>query len=101
MDNLRKAHMGNYSLMLSLLGFLERGLHVKKLADRVIDSCESRADRLGLTSPTDTCGLLTLGDHVANLREEILAHRVDYSVTSMDDKGRSLHIQKAKRAMEK
>lgn len=42
-----------------------------------------------------------LGDHVANLREEILAHRVDYSVTSMDDKGRSVHIQKAKRAMEK
>jgi hypothetical protein len=40
MDNLRKAHMGNYGLMLSLLGFLEGGLHVKKLADRVIDSCE-------------------------------------------------------------
>ncbi|KAG9104343.1 hypothetical protein FRC06_003389 [Ceratobasidium sp. 370] len=79
MDNLRKAHMGNYGLMLSLLGCLEGGLHVKKLADRVIDSC----------------------DHVANLREEILAHRVDYSVTSMDDKGRSVHIQKAKRAMEK
>lgn len=79
MDNLRKAHMGNYGLILSLLGCLEDGLHVKKLADRVIDSC----------------------DHVANLREEILAHRVDYSVTSMDDKGRSVHIQKAKRAMEK
>ncbi|QRW17895.1 paladin [Rhizoctonia solani] len=79
MDNLRKAHMGNYGLVLSLLGCLEDGLHVKKLADRVIDSC----------------------DHVANLREEILAHRVDYSVTSMDDKGRSAHILKAKRAMEK
>ncbi|KAG8783281.1 hypothetical protein FRC12_019885 [Ceratobasidium sp. 428] len=79
MDNLRKAHMGNYGLILSLLGCLEGGLHVKKLADKVIDSC----------------------DHVANLREEILAHRVDYSVTSMDDKGRSAHIQKAKRAMEK
>ncbi|KAF8754252.1 Inositol hexakisphosphate [Rhizoctonia solani] len=78
MDNLRKAHMGNYGLVLSLLGCLEDGLHVKKLADRVIDSC----------------------DHVANLREEILAHRVDYSVTSMDDKGRSAHILKAKRAME-
>ncbi|KAG8764126.1 hypothetical protein FRC11_004614 [Ceratobasidium sp. 423] len=79
MDNLRKAHMGNYGLVLSLLGCLEGGLHVKKLADRVVDSC----------------------DHVANLREEILAHRVDYSVTSMDDKGRSAHILKAKRAMEK
>ncbi|CAE6515835.1 unnamed protein product [Rhizoctonia solani] len=79
MDNLRKAHMGNYGLILSLLGCLEGGLHVKKLADRVIDSC----------------------DRVANLREEILAHRVDYSVTSMDDKGRSAHILKAKRAMEK
>ncbi|KAG8748240.1 hypothetical protein FRC10_007629 [Ceratobasidium sp. 414] len=79
MDNLRKAHMGNYGLIFSLLGCLEGGLHVKKLADRMIDSC----------------------DHVANLREEILAHRVDYSVTSMDDKGRSVHIQKAKRAMEK
>ena len=40
MDNLRKAHMGNYGLVLSLLGCLEDGLHVKKLADRVIDSCE-------------------------------------------------------------
>ncbi|KAJ1307486.1 hypothetical protein OPQ81_001585 [Rhizoctonia solani] len=79
MDSLRKAHMGNYGLILSLLGCLEDGLHVKKFADRVIDSC----------------------DHVANLREEILAHRVDYAVTSMDDKGRSAHIQKAKRAMEK
>ncbi|CAE7136772.1 unnamed protein product [Rhizoctonia solani] len=79
MDNLRKAHMGNYGLILSLLGCLEGGLHVKKLADRVIDSC----------------------DHVANLREEILAHRVDYAVTSMDDKSRSEHIFKAKRAMEK
>ncbi|CAE6502206.1 unnamed protein product [Rhizoctonia solani] len=79
MDNLRKAHMGNYGLILSLLGSLEGGLYVKKLADRVIDSC----------------------DHVANLREEILAHRVDYAVTSMDDKSRSAHIFKAKRAMEK
>ncbi|CAE6436067.1 unnamed protein product [Rhizoctonia solani] len=79
MDNLRKAHMGNYGLVLSLLGSLEGGLYVKKLADRVIDSC----------------------DHVANLREEILAHRVDYAVTSMDDKSRSAHILKAKRAMEK
>ncbi|CUA76059.1 Paladin [Danio rerio] [Rhizoctonia solani] len=79
MDNLRKAHMGNYGLILSLLGSLEGGLYVKKLADRVIDSC----------------------DHVANLREEILAHRVDYAVTSMDDKSRSAHILKAKRAMEK
>lgn len=40
MDSLRKAHMGNYGLILSLLGCLEGGLHVKKLADRVIDSCE-------------------------------------------------------------
>lgn len=56
MDNLRKAHMGNYSLMLSLLGFLEGGLHVKKLADRVIDSCESGVECVGLTFPTDTCG---------------------------------------------
>lgn len=38
LDNLRKAHMGNYGVILSLLGCLDRGLQAKKLVDRVIDS---------------------------------------------------------------
>jgi hypothetical protein len=41
LNNLRKAHMGNYGVVLSLLGCLEQGLKTKKLADRVIDSCMS------------------------------------------------------------
>lgn len=39
LTNLRKSYMGNYGVILSLLGCLEHGLKAKKLADRVIDSC--------------------------------------------------------------
>ena len=38
MGNLRKAHLGNYGVVLSLLGCLDRGLQAKKLVDRVIDA---------------------------------------------------------------
>ena len=38
LENLRKAHLGNYSVVLSLLGCLDRGLQAKKLVDRVIDA---------------------------------------------------------------
>jgi hypothetical protein len=38
LENLRKAHMGNYGVILSLLGCLDRGLQAKKLVDRVIDA---------------------------------------------------------------
>ena len=40
LESLRKAHMGNYGIVLSLLGCLDHGLKSKKLVDRVIDSCE-------------------------------------------------------------
>jgi hypothetical protein len=38
LENLRKAHMGNYGVILSLLGCLEHGLKAKKLVDRIIDA---------------------------------------------------------------
>ena len=41
LESLRKAHMGNYGIILSLLGCLEQGVKAKKLVDRVIDSCRS------------------------------------------------------------
>ncbi len=41
LDALRKAHMGNYGVILSLLGCLEHGVKSKKLVDKVIDVCES------------------------------------------------------------
>jgi hypothetical protein len=40
LDDLRKAHMGNYGIILSLLGLLDDGLKAKKLVDKVIDSCK-------------------------------------------------------------
>jgi hypothetical protein len=40
LDDLRKAHMGNYGIILSLLGCLDDGLKAKKLVDKVIDSCK-------------------------------------------------------------
>lgn len=39
LDDLRKAHMGSYGIILSLLGCLDDGLKSKKLVDKVIDSC--------------------------------------------------------------
>jgi hypothetical protein len=32
--------MGNYGIILSLLGCLDDGLQAKKLVDKVIDSCK-------------------------------------------------------------
>lgn len=40
MESLRKSLMGNYSVILSLLGCLDHGIATKKLVDRAIDSCE-------------------------------------------------------------
>lgn len=79
LDSLRKAHQGTYSLILSLLGCLDHGTSDKKLVDRVLDDC----------------------DHVLNLREEVLVHRLRYALTSMDDKNRSLYLEKAVKALEK
>lgn len=41
LDNLRKGYLGNYSPILSLLGCLDDGFEAKKLADKVIEACES------------------------------------------------------------
>ena len=41
LGNLRKAHLGSYSPILSLLGCLDDGFEAKRLADRVIDACQS------------------------------------------------------------
>ncbi|KAH0833089.1 inositol hexakisphosphate-domain-containing protein [Lanmaoa asiatica] len=81
LENLRKAHQGNYGVILSLLGCLDHGLQAKKLVDRVIDTC----------------------DHVTNLREDILVHRVRYSLTTPDDDGakREDILVKAGRSLEK
>jgi hypothetical protein len=43
LENLRKAHSGNYGIILSLLGCLDSGAQTKKLVDKVIDSCKSLA----------------------------------------------------------
>ncbi|KZT67481.1 hypothetical protein DAEQUDRAFT_729142 [Daedalea quercina L-15889] len=80
LDSLRKAHMGNYGIILSLLGCLDHGLKSKKLVDRVIDSC----------------------DQVTNLREDIFTHRVRYSLTTtMDETQRESVLTKAVRSLEK
>jgi len=52
MDNLRKAFKGNFSVILSLLGFLDDGLKAKQLVDDVIDCCDNTCSCLldnGLT----------------------------------------------------
>ncbi|KLO17434.1 hypothetical protein SCHPADRAFT_900700 [Schizopora paradoxa] len=79
MDNLCKAHLGNYGVILSLLGCLDHGMSTKQLVDKVIDAC----------------------DHVVNLREEIIVHRLRYSITNYGDKQGDAYIDKAVRALEK
>ncbi|KAI0749707.1 inositol hexakisphosphate-domain-containing protein [Daedaleopsis nitida] len=80
LEALRKAHMGNYGVILSLLGCLEHGVRAKKLVDKVIDVC----------------------DHVVNLREEIFLNRVRYSLTTaVNDAERDNFLSKAVKSLEK
>ncbi|KAG8898129.1 hypothetical protein FRB99_007645 [Tulasnella sp. 403] len=79
LESLRRAHSGAYSVVLSLLGCLDHGTTAKKLVDRVIDDC----------------------NHVADLREDVLVHRIRYSLTNMDDKTRGSHLAKATKALER
>ncbi|KAK0469504.1 inositol hexakisphosphate-domain-containing protein [Desarmillaria tabescens] len=79
LENLRRAHMGNYGIILSLLGCLDQGLQAKKLVDRIIDAA----------------------DHVTNLREDILIHRIKYSLISMEGEKGEVLIEKSRRALEK
>ncbi|THH28320.1 hypothetical protein EUX98_g5857 [Antrodiella citrinella] len=80
LDSLRKAHMGNYGVILGLLGCLEHGLKAKKLVDKVIDAC----------------------DQVTNLREEIFMNRVKYSLTtSMDEAARETYLTRSAKSLEK
>lgn len=53
LDNLRKAHMGNYGVILSLLGCLDDGLQAKKLVDRVIDDSRPFLDHRSRTPPSN------------------------------------------------
>ncbi|KAK0446168.1 inositol hexakisphosphate-domain-containing protein [Armillaria borealis] len=79
LENLRRAHMGNYGIILSLLGCLDQGLQAKKLVDRIIDAA----------------------DHVTNLREDILVHRIKYSLISMEEEKGEILLEKSRRALEK
>ncbi|KIY43759.1 hypothetical protein FISHEDRAFT_51969 [Fistulina hepatica ATCC 64428] len=79
LDDLRRAHSGNYSVLLSLLGCLDNGLKAKNLVDRVIDA----------------------NDHVTHLREDILIQRLKYSLTSLDEASGEVCLNRGKKAMEK
>ncbi|KAG1852700.1 inositol hexakisphosphate-domain-containing protein [Suillus subluteus] len=81
LENLRKAHQGNYGVILSLFGCLDHGLQSKRLVDRVIDAC----------------------DHVTNLREDVFTYRVKYSLTTADndESKREDLLSKAQSALEK
>lgn len=78
LSNLRKAFLGSYSPILSLLGCLDGGLEAKRLADKVIDACKPILPIYCVRTTPQT----RIGDHVVNLREEIFKNRVKYSVAS-------------------
>ncbi|CAK5269481.1 unnamed protein product [Mycena citricolor] len=79
LDNLRKAHMGNYGIVLSLLGCLEHGPAAKRLVDKVID----------------------VMDQVTHLREDILVHRLRHALRSGGEGQEVDSLGKAGRALEK
>ncbi|RXW17535.1 hypothetical protein EST38_g8313, partial [Candolleomyces aberdarensis] len=79
LESLRKAYLGNYGVIQSLLGCLDHGLQSKKLVDRVIDAT----------------------DQVVNLRDDILRYRVMYSLTSMGDAQGEGFLNKAIKSLEK
>lgn len=98
LENLRKAHMGNYGVILSLLGCLEGGLRAKRLVDRVVDDCRfiHLLYYLPRSKFTDH-----IGDQVTNLREDILMNRLRYSLTNMNGTQREAHLDRAAKAIEK
>lgn len=99
LDDLRKAHMGNYSVVLSLLGCLENGPMAKKLVDRIIDDCTYSVRK---KKGTEIEVMNSLGDHVTNLREDIFINRLKYSLTtSMDEEQREAFLNRAAKALEK
>ena len=100
MDSLRKSLMGNYSVILSLLGCLDHGVSTKKLVDRVIDSCSLGFHFHEVLGIVLTLRICTTGDHVVNLREDIFRHRIRYALTHMDNK-RESYLNSAVRALEK
>ena len=92
--------MGNYGVVLSLLGCLENGLKAKKLVDTVIDDCKWML-------PVSTQSFATklsrsTGDIVTNLREDIFVNRLKYSLTtSMDEEEREAFLNRAVKSLEK
>lgn len=79
LESLVRAHMGNYQIVLSLLSSLDHGRELKRLVDYLIDNC----------------------DAVVNLRENVIEHRVKYSVRTRDDKNGQVHLDKAVRSVRK
>ncbi len=79
LDSLRAAHMGNYQIVLSLLSSIDHGRETKARVDGLIDSCEA----------------------VINLREIIVEYRMQYSVSSADEKTRVVWLNKAVQALER
>jgi hypothetical protein len=89
--------MGSYGIILSLLGLLDNGLKTKKLVDKVIDSCEWGLSHIGCAREL----MFSTGDHVVNLREDILVHRIKYSLSSLEEPNGNLLLQRAGKALEK
>lgn len=77
LESLRRAHMGNYQVVLSLLSSLDHGRELKRLVDIIIDNC----------------------DQVINLRENVIEYRVKYSVAKGEDKNGHSWLDKAVRSV--
>ena len=96
LENLRKAHLGNYGVILSLLGCLDHGIQDKKLVDRIIDASTWRMFGYEWINWGDVSA-----DQVTNLREDILIYRLKYSLTSMEETEGENLLKKAAKALEK
>ena len=79
---------------MSLLGCINNGLQVKRVADTIIDSCKC-VDRV-ITKDN-----FVIGAHVLNLRDSILSQRVKASLVMPDEARKSEPLSRAVKALEK
>lgn len=95
LESLRKAYMGNYGVILSLLGCLDHGFQAKRLADRVIDASRSLLYFYSLLH------FFFPDNHVVNIREDVLTYRLKYSLATIDDPQNEDYLSKAGKSLEK
>jgi hypothetical protein len=73
----------------------------RKLSMPLLIAVSNISAELTILVNTDLFGHSYVGDHLVNLREAVLDHRIRYSLTTLDDRDRGEHLLRAGKALEK